>query len=225
MTHQRGAAVFDLDGTILAGDSFQAFLGLARRRPGAARRAVEAGLLLLAGRWGGGRAGLKQATLAAVLRGATRAEATALGEAASAFCLERLAKPAALARIAAHRAEGRLLVLATASLDLCAAPLAATLGFDAVLASEVGFDAAGRCDGSLSAGNLRGSAKAKAVAALLASHGIPPGDMVAYSDHQADLPLLRLAGRGIAVDATPTLRLLAPAHGVAMEEWRAIAPG
>lgn len=215
-----GAAVFDLDGTIAHGDTCAAFLRWAlRRRPGGPRRVAAAALGLLAGRDGYGRAALKQAALAAAMGGSAPAETEALAEAFVGLCLSSMVKPEALRRIERHRAEGDLLVLATAGIDIYAEPLGARLGFDHVLSSRAARAADGRLTGRLAAGNLRGEAKAASVRALLAAAPGADGPVTAYSDHHADLPLLLLADHGVAVDPTARLARLAPRLGLHIERW------
>src|SRR5207248_343206 len=96
------------------------------------------------------------------------------------------------------------LVLATASLDLYVRRLARELGFDETICTHAAWTAEGRVAGTLNGGNLKGEAKLAAVRRVIpAGSGAP--FVIAYSDHHADLPLLRWADRAVAV--CPTARL------------------
>ncbi len=103
--------------------------------------------------------------------------------------------PGALPAIAADRAAGRRLVLATASYRFYVAPIAARLGFDDVIATNaiVGLDAriVPRIDGD----NNYGPAKLRMIEGWMAMEGIARGDahIRFYSDHHSDLPVLEWA--------------------------------
>ncbi|MGH7094112.1 MAG: HAD family hydrolase [Stellaceae bacterium] len=213
--------VFDLDGTITRGDTFLAYLiHVLVRRPERVPRCL--GLIAAAVRFAsgsGGREMLKGATLTAVVGGMRRDEAVQLADDFVERRLPRMIKPAALTRIAWHRRRGHRLILATASVDLYAAAIAKRLGFtDAVCTRAVWCNdtVAGGLDGP----NLRGEAKLAALRGALDDIRSPRTTLIAYSDHHSDLPLLRFADRGIAVDPTRRLADCAAALGLPVERWR-----
>ncbi len=218
------AAVFDLDGTLTRQDMFRAFLRAALRAHGPGRPWRVAGLPLLAARLaagGAGRGEVKAALCAVVLGGRSRVTLERLAEDFSATALATQVKPAALAAIAAHRARGDVLLLASASLDLYVAPIARGLGFHGFVATRLAWTAEGRVDGRLDGPNLKGAAKLAAVHAWLVARGpgLPP-PIIAYSDHESDAPLLEAARRAVAVDPTPALARLAAARGWPVERWQ-----
>ncbi|MBA3896595.1 MAG: HAD-IB family phosphatase, partial [Sphingomonadaceae bacterium] len=98
----------------------------------------------------------------------------------------------AVARLAADRAEGYRLVLATASYRLYAAKIAERLGFDDVIATNslAGLDTRvlARIDGE----NCYGPAKLRMVTAWLHDAGIARADAYIrfYIDHVSDAPVL-----------------------------------
>ena len=214
-----GVAIFDLDGTITQRDTFAAFLlRYLRRHPRHWPRClslVPLVPLFLCGVIGNTR--MKVAALRAVCGGAERAEMTAFSEDFADHCMATLLRAQAPARIAAHRQTGDLLVLATASPDVYVEHLACRLGFDRVVATAVGWTPEGRMTGGLAGDNLRGAAKLAAVQQLLSA--VTPARTVAYSDSDADLPLLRWADRGVAVNPTRRLAEVAAAEGFAIEDW------
>lgn len=127
----------------------------------------------------------------------------------------------ARARIAADRAAGYRLVLATASHDYYAAEIARRLGFDAVVATQAERDAHGRVLPRLRGENCYGAAKLAMVEEWMKREGIDrAGTHVrAYSDHVTDAPLLEWADEAFAVNAHGPLRALAHERGWPMLEW------
>lgn len=126
----------------------------------------------------------------------------------------------ARAQIAADRAAGCTLVLATASYGFYAEAIAERLGFDAVIATDVS-----RTDGVIRARiageNCYGPAKLRMIEAWLAGQGIARRDATIhfYSDHVSDAPSLEWADVGIAVNAHGPLRILAAERGWAVVDW------
>ncbi len=129
-----------------------------------------------------------------------------------------LVQPWALEVLAAHKAEGRPLVLATTSpLDLVI-PLADALGFDAVIATRYA-ERDGRYTGRLDGPFVWGAGKRSAVARWAAAHDIRLGDSHAYSDSVFDLPLFFAVGHPHPVNADPRLVAVALARRWPLENW------
>lgn len=127
----------------------------------------------------------------------------------------------AKARIAADRAEGYRIVMATASHGYYAAAIAARLGIGDVIATGAKRDAQGRVLSKLEGENCYGAAKLRMVEAWLAREGIARGEshVRAYSDHVSDAPLLEWADEAFAVNAHGPLAALARAKGWAEFNW------
>ncbi len=144
-------------------------------------------------------------------------------EAAAAFAERILADgvfPEAVAAIAADRAAGATLVLATASCAFYVEALARRLGFDVVLATP------SRWEGDvltwrLGGANCYGIAKDVRVAAWLAENG--SGAFGFTSDHESDLPVFEraLASGGMVQVANPSpgLRAIAEQRGWPIVDW------
>ena len=215
-------AVFDLDGTISRRDLFLAFLLAAARELGPARPARTALLPFQTLRYGLRRmtnTALKVAYVDAILGGRER---DALQDIAADFagrCFLREVKPAALKAIERHRQAGDVLLLASASLDLYVEPIGRQLGFDATISTRVAWTAGGRVAGGLDGSNLRGAPKLDAVNGLLAARFRNARDIVAYSDHESDVPLLAAASSAVAVDPTRKLRQEARRRGWPIVDW------
>ena len=109
--------------------------------------------------------------------------------------------PGARRAIAADRAAGRRLVMATASYRLYAAAIARRLGFDDVIATETGIDAKGRIVARIDGANCYGPAKMDMILAWLQREGLERDAVHIrfYSDHVSDHHVHRWsdeAGRG-----------------------------
>jgi HAD superfamily hydrolase (TIGR01490 family) len=104
-------------------------------------------------------------------------------------------RPGALERIAWHRSQGHLLVLASASLDLYLDHVGAQLGFDHVLctrlASRRGDDGIERLTGALEGPDCTGPEKLRRLAALLGE--LRAHELHAYGDSAGDRELLAAA--------------------------------
>ena len=107
-----------------------------------------------------------------------------------------------------HRAEGRLLVMATTTPVDLVEPLAELLGFDAVVATRYGRDDE-HYDGTIDGDFVWGREKAKAVAEWAGRHGIDLDLSYAYSDSYYDTPLLSLVGHPTVVNPDPRMWAMA----------------
>lgn len=168
------------------------------------------------------RGRLKQSMQRMLLGGRLAPEA--MRDAADAFA-ERVTTTGvfagARARIAADKAEGYRLVLATASYRFYAAAIAARLGFDDVIATESEYSADGTLHARIAGENCYGPAKLRMIEAWLAGQGIDRADAHVrfYSDHVSDAPVLAWADEPFAVNAHGPLRALAKAKGWPVEDW------
>lgn len=127
--------------------------------------------------------------------------------------------PGALEQIAADRAAGRRLILATASYRLYVAAIAARLGFADVIAtgSVIGLDE--RVLAKIDGENAYGPAKLRMIQAWLAKEGLDRAGLTVrfYSDHASDAPVLEWADEAVAANPHARLRRLAAARG-----WRVV---
>ncbi len=223
MSRKLSAAIFDLDRTLISGSSSTVFM----------RHLTEAGVADI------GRnplieplVELAQFTLKAVydiagesrllMQPAKLAVRAAVGwnigdvDAACAKAAKEIVEmvqPFARPLIEEHRAEGRLLVLASTSPLAFTTALADELGFDAVIGTSWANDGTsytGELDGPF----VWGPAKADAVEQWAAENNVRLDRSYAYSDSYFDSPLLALVGNPVAVN--PDTRLAATA---AIKGW------
>jgi HAD superfamily hydrolase (TIGR01490 family) len=130
-------------------------------------------------------------------------------------------RPGALQAIARDKAEGRRLVLATASYRLYADAIAERLGFDDVIGtgSVIGLD--DLVHAKIAGENCYGPAKMRMIADWVERSGLKGahGHVRFYSDHVSDQPAFHWADEPVAVNPHAKLRRLAEQRGWRVEDW------
>jgi HAD superfamily hydrolase (TIGR01490 family) len=128
-------------------------------------------------------------------------------------------RPGALKAIARDKAEGRRVVMATASYTLYADAIGRRLGFDDVIGtgSIIGLDQ--RVHAKINGENCYGPAKLRMVTDWLERSGLKRGHVRFYSDHASDGPVFEWADEPVAVNPHDKLRRLARERGWAIEDW------
>jgi HAD superfamily hydrolase (TIGR01490 family) len=129
--------------------------------------------------------------------------------------------PGARTSIAADRAAGRRLVLATASYRLYAAAIARRLGFEDVIATETRLDAKGRVIARIDGANCYGAAKKDMILAWLEREGLAREAVHIrfYSDHISDHHVHRWSDEPVAANPHRRLVRLAEAEGWEVVRW------
>jgi putative phosphoserine phosphatase/1-acylglycerol-3-phosphate O-acyltransferase len=216
MGHRGGAAIFDLDRTLLRGASGPviaaalraAGLVPARTLPG---EGLAFGLYDLLGETRASMELTRRAVRGA--RGWDREACRAAGRQAGDELASRV-QPWARVLIDEHRAAGRPVVIATTTPFDVVEPLADALGLDGVVATRYRVGDDGCYDGTIDGELVWGAAKLHAVRAWCDEHGIDLAASWAYSDSWFDLPLLGASAHPVVVN--PDLRLAAIA---AIRRW------
>jgi len=128
-------------------------------------------------------------------------------------------RPGARKAIARDKAEGRRVVMATASYRLYAEAIADRLGFDDVIGtgSIIGLDE--RVHAKIDGENCYGPAKLRMVEEWLDRSGFERGHVRFYSDHASDAPVFEWADEPVAVNPHDRLKRLAAGRGWAVENW------
>ncbi len=130
-------------------------------------------------------------------------------------------RPGARAALERDRAEGRRLILATASYRLYADAIARRLGFDDVIAtgSIIGLDE--RVHAKIDGDNCYGEAKMRMIAQWVEKSGLlgKHGHVRFYSDHASDAPAFEWADEPVAVNPHARLARLAAQRGWRVEDW------
>ena len=125
------------------------------------------------------------------------------------------------ASIAADRAAGRRLVMATASYELYAAAIAARLGFKDVIATRTGLDAKGRIVARIEGSNCYGDSKLAMIQAWLEREGLAREAVHIrfYSDHISDSVVHHWSDEPVAANAHDRLATVAKAEGWEVLDW------
>jgi putative phosphoserine phosphatase/1-acylglycerol-3-phosphate O-acyltransferase len=211
MADRRGAAIFDLDRTLLRGGSGP-IISRALQQVGLLpeRRIPGEGLLFRAFElFGENRLAMVGTRNAArFTAGWSRSAAQRAGELAAEVLLP-MVQPFARPLIAQHHAEDRTVALATTTPLDVVRPFARALGIDEVIATQYGERHDGTYDGSIAGEFVWGPGKLRAVSAWAEANDVDLGESYAYSDSFYDLPLLSAVGHPHAVNPDP--RLLAAA--------------
>ncbi len=219
-------ALYDLDKTITKRPTYMSFLLHAAWRHERWRLLLLPGLLILFAAYlvrAMDRAKLKEAMQSILLGDAV--PAGAMEAIAESFARETLSEnvyPQAVARIARDRAEGRRLVLATASYAFYVLPLARRLGFDDVIATLSKRDEDGAILAEIDGENCYGPEKLRRVEAWAAEQDIDlaSADIRFYSDSSTDMPVFDIADEKIATNPSAKLRKRAE-----RDAWRIFAWG
>jgi len=138
------------------------------------------------------------------------------------FAVKTLAgniRPGARDAIARDKAEGRRVVMATASYRFYARAIAERLGFDDCIGTNhvLGLDE--RVHAKIDGANCYGPVKLKMIEAWLAREGLTPAHVRLYSDHASDAPVFEWADEAVAVNPHDRLLVLAAQRGWAVEDW------
>jgi len=194
----RPLAVFDLDGTLIRGDSFLPFLlgyGRARRRV-RPFLALPLYLGLYASRALSDRTA-KQRVLMSFLRGEPKA---VVAEHARRFCewwVRPRLRASVVGRLREHQMAGHRVILLSASPDVYVPAVGQFLGVDEVVCTRV-KGTADTWDGRIDGPNCKGEAKVELLRRHLgADHW--PGESYAYGDSRDDLSILCWVSAGFFV--------------------------
>lgn len=128
-------------------------------------------------------------------------------------------RPGALEAIARDHAQGRRVVMATASYRFYAREIAERLGFDDCIGTNsiLGLDE--RVHAKIDGQNCYGPAKLSMILDWLEKSGLQRGHVRFYSDHASDAPVFEWADEAVAVNPHERLRKLAGERGWEVVDW------
>lgn len=208
-------ALFDLDNTLLAGDSDHAWGEFL-----VARGHVDAEAYRIAN--DGFYADYQAGTLNirafcefvfAVLARNDRATLAAWRDEFMAERIEPMLLPAAVELLEWHRAQGHTLVIITATNRFVTELIARRYGVEHLIATEPEQDASGRYTGRLAGTPCFQDGKITRLQEWLAGRGETLDGSWFYSDSRNDLPLLEVVAHPVAVDPDPVLAGVARERG------------
>ena len=208
-------AIFDLDNTLIAGDSDHQWGDFLVRRgevDGERYQAandrfyqdyLDGSLDILA----------YQEFVLSELKGRPLGELDALRQAFLKEVIDALWLPRAEALVAEHRARGDTLMIITATNDFITAPIAERLGVPHLIATRAERDGDGLYTGRVAGVPSYREGKVERLAHWLDDHGESLAGSWFYSDSHNDLPLLGKVDNPVAVDPDPTLARAARERG------------
>ncbi|MCO5169949.1 MAG: HAD-IB family hydrolase [Planctomycetes bacterium] len=213
----RAAAFYDLDGTLLNGTVVDHYLYYARHDPHLPARLRRVASTLAKAPYyvyldRQDRRRFNQVFYRSY-EGLSEDRLAMLGESLFEGVLQKKLYDGVQELLQADRDAGRVQVLLTGALDFVARPVARYLGIETVVASRLEFGKNGLCTGVLRPPVMAGPEKAGWIREFAAAHGIDLGRSVAYADDAADLPMLSMVGRPVAVNPDSQLLATARSHG------------
>lgn len=143
-------------------------------------------------------------------------------EAFARYLIRHHIRPGARAQIAADRAAGRRIVIATAAHAFYARAIADALGVADLVATQVRRTSTGDVTPLLAGPNCYGAAKGMMLANWLAGASLTreTTHIRVYSDHVSDAPAFEWANEAVAVNPHPPLRRLAVRRGWRIVDWQ-----
>jgi HAD superfamily hydrolase (TIGR01490 family) len=217
-------ALFDLDHTLLALDSDEAWVEFLIGEGALDRTVFEQGNRAIVDRYRRGEVGVLEFTefYLATLKGRDPPQLNAWRADYLARAIRPAIPAAARALVDRHRRAGDLLVLTTATSRFLTAPIADELGFEHLIATEPEM-IAGRYTGKVSGTPNMREGKVVRLEAWLAQRQQRLHDFREswfYSDSRNDVPLLERITHPVAVNPDPTLAGLARARAWPVIEIR-----
>jgi len=210
-------AVFDLDGTVLEGDSFRAFLFFLYLKKRARFSNWRTGITVSCKRKL--RLVSHQEFKAGILhplKGMTRDEIDAWGYELFNVVGREVIRHDADDRIRACREKGHQVVLATASPDVYVRSFVDILKIATYLAVRLSYSEGGRFTGELEDGPMLGDDKLGQIRARSDDQSIA----LAFSDSESDLALVRAERTPVIVNPSRNVRTVARRNGWQMESGR-----
>lgn len=197
----RVVAAFDVDGTLTTRDCVRPFLELL-----GGRRSILAALARVPHRTLGAavrldRDRMKDVVVGGVYAGRSVDQVDAEGRAFADVVFGTMLRPDVLARLRWHQSMGHRTVIVSASLRSYVDPLAASLGVERALCTDV-MSAAGRYLGSLDGPNCRAAEKVVRLRAWLAAEQLDDVPIWAYGDSAGDRDMLAAAHHPVWVKGT-----------------------
>ncbi|WP_017672070.1 HAD-IB family hydrolase [Blastomonas sp. AAP53] len=124
------------------------------------------------------------------------------------------------ARIAAERAEGRRVIMATAANAFYVEALARRLGIDELVCTRSTWDG-DALTSAIDGDNCYGEAKREMVESYLESQGLARADIHVrfFSDHVSDKPMFEWSNEPVAVNPSPKLKALAQQRRWPVLHW------
>jgi HAD superfamily hydrolase (TIGR01490 family) len=214
------AALFDMDRTLVRGETARLYLRYARDR-GVSSWTDDARALGWMAAYALGFADVRAVATRALdaLRGTHETVLAARCDDWFRREVEQHVCDAGRRAVAQHREQGEIVAIVTAAIPHVARPLARRLAIDHVVASELEVASDGRFTGRLSGQLNYGTTKVQRAAELATALGFQLKEATFYSDSCSDLPLLEAVRTPVAVNPDTKLERIARGRGWRVERW------
>jgi HAD superfamily hydrolase (TIGR01490 family) len=123
------------------------------------------------------------------------------------------------AAVKRHREQGELVAIVTSATPYAALPLARELGIEHVVCTELEVDEGGCFTGKVRPPMCYGPGKIDRALGIAEREGFSLDDAIFYSDSITDLPLLERVKTPIAVNPDTRLKRIAQKRGWKIERW------
>lgn len=217
-------AVFDLDETITTQGTWGRFVSQSIRhkplkliwlwaRAGVAQLVYKVGSQE--------RISVKRGMLRRSLSGQSRPKLEALAEAFADEEIRSGLRPGAIREIEARRAAGDRIIIASAGADLIVEAIAARLQIETVVSTKLAWND-DICARDFGSENCYGPGKLVMLRKCLETFDDfqrEAAHITVYTDSYSDLPVLKFADKGVAVNSDPKLRKAAEAHDFEIVDW------
>ena len=217
-------AIFDLDYTITARGTWGRFVTQSIK----GKPLKLAGLWLRAGigqisyRFGRDeRISVKRAMLRRSLSGQSRETLQALAEEFAENEVQNGLRSGAMRQIEAHRAAGDKIIIASAGADIIVEAIAKRLKIDTVISTKLAWQD-GKCARHFGSDNCYGTTKLIMLQKCLETFDDfqnRSSHIIMYSDSHSDLPAMKFADKGVAVNADSKLLRAAKVYGFEIVDW------
>ena len=214
---ERGAAIFDVDGTLIGCSSERTFFVRLARAGIVRPRHVAQWVARAVGDLGGGIATAVRGNRA-YLAGMSAEQIAVLAAQHADEYLRDCIPDAARAAVRERQEAGDLVFLVSGSLDVLVAPLADMVGADGYRASTLA-EADGRLTGRLSNTHPVGPGKVEVAESLARSYGFSLDRSTAYGDRPSDAVLMSRVATAVAVSPKRALARQARRHGWEIVRW------
>ncbi|MCJ8190877.1 HAD family hydrolase [Sphingomicrobium aestuariivivum] len=133
--------------------------------------------------------------------------------------LENNLRPGAVKAIERDKAEGRMVVMATASYRFYAAAIGEALGFDHVIGTGTVGGVDDLIHAKIDGYNCYGAAKLTMIEEWLDKAGLTRAHVRFYSDHNSDAFAFEWSDEAVAVNPDDELIRIASVRGYSVEDW------
>ena len=128
-------------------------------------------------------------------------------------------RPGGLQALEAHKAAGDYILIASAAVDLIVKPIAHKLAVEGYVCTRLDWSETGNLLPDFASENCYGAEKLRTVQAYVKEHGLGDLATVFYTDSYADVDLMQVVDRAVAVDPDDKLLKIAQVEGFDVQNW------